>query len=129
MEAVINLEGKMQQGEMGKGSDLSEGPCIPMAVSSGPCALALSPIEGMRSHGALVGHVQQLWAFSGVEQPSVRSHDAAAVLRDGCEATPAPPAGMGCRAAAVGKWLFSSLCTLTAGTVINNCSSYRDEQL
>lgn len=57
MEAVINLGGKMQQGEMGKRSDLSGGPCIPMALSSGPCALALSPVEGVRSHGALVSHV------------------------------------------------------------------------
>lgn len=94
------------------------------AVSSSPYALAL--VEGMRSLGARVGHVHQLWAFSGVEQPSVRSRDAAAVPKDGCEAT---PAGTGLRAAGVGKRVFSSLSTLTAGTVINNCSSYHDEQL
>lgn len=83
----------------------------------------------MGSQGAHVGHVHQLWAFSGVEQPSVCSRDAAAVPKDGCEATPAPRAGTGSRAVAVGKWVFSSLSTLTAGTVINNCSSSRDEQL
>lgn len=95
-----------------------------LALSSGSYALA--PVEGMRSHGARVGHVHQLWAFSGVEQPSICSRDAAAVPKDGCEAT---PAGTGLRAAGVGKRVFSSLSTLTAGTVINNCSSYHDEQL
>lgn len=122
MEAVINLGGKMQQGGMGKGSHLSGGPC-------GAVSLCLSTVEGLRSHGAGTGHVHQLWAFSSVEQPSVCSRDAAAIPKDRGEATAAPPAGTGWRAAAVGKWLFSSLSTLTAGTVINNCSSCHDEQL
>lgn len=124
MEAVINLGGKMQQGETGKGSDLREGPCIPMAVSSGPCALALSPVEGMRS---VVGHAWATCSSSG-RSPAWSSQAFAHALQ-----LPSPRTGVrpstGSRAAAVGKWVFSSLSTLTAGTVINNCSSYRDEQL
>lgn len=102
MGAVINLGGKMQQGEMGKGSYLSGGPCIPGSVLR---SLGLSAVEGLRSRGARVGHVQQLWAFSSVERPSVRSRAAAAVPKDGCEATAAPPPGTGSRAAGVGVLL------------------------
>lgn len=112
MEAVINLGGKAAA----RGNGAGGGPCrgVPacLAVFPSPCcALAPNPAQGTRSHGARVSHVHQLWVCSSVEQPSIHSCDAAAVPKDGCEATPAPPAGTALGGSGCGEQPLLPLCS------------------